>query len=60
MMLQDAVISEAHKICDVLHLPNRNSLNERDLFSNLANFIEYITFCLSAVGLHLLNEVLAD
>ena len=38
MMLQDAVISEVHKICDVLHLPNRN---ERDLFSNLANFIEY-------------------
>jgi len=57
-MLQDAVISEIHKICDVLHFLEIREMSR--IFSNLANLYRglYITFCLSAV--HLLNEVLAD
>jgi len=34
-MLQDAVISELHKICDVLHFLEIHEMNE--IFSNLAN-----------------------
>jgi len=35
-MLQDAVISEVHKICEVLHFLEIREFRERD-FSNLAN-----------------------
>jgi len=55
-MLQDAINSVVHKICDVL-----NFLEIREMIrisSNLANLCSIITFCLSAA--HLLNEVLAD
>jgi len=55
-MLQDVIISEVHKICDVLHF--LEILEMSGIFQTWPTFIEYITFCLSAV--HLLNEVLAD
>ena len=35
-MLQDAIISEVHKICDVLHLLEIREMS--GIFSNLANF----------------------
>ena len=53
-MLQDAVISEIHKIFDVLHF-----LEMLEMSGIFQTFIEaYITFFLLAV--HLLKEVLAD
>ena len=57
-MLKNAVISEVHKICDVLHF--LEACEMRVIFSNLANLyrIGWTTFCLSAM--HLPNEVLAD
>jgi len=60
-MLQDAVISEIHKICrpNVLHFLEIREMS--GIFSNMANlyrYLGYITLCLSAV--HLLNESLAD
>jgi len=55
-MLQDAVISEVHKISDVLHFLEIREM--RGIFKTWPIFIDYITFCLSAM--HLLKEVLAD
>jgi len=57
-MLQHAVISEVHKICDVLHFLEICEMS--GIFQTWPTFIEdtCIAFCLSAV--HLLNEVLAD
>ena len=56
-MVQDAVISEVHKICDVLHFLEIREMSE--ICSNKPSQPLYnITFCLSAV--HLLNEVVAD
>ena len=53
-MLQDAVISEIHKIFDVLHF-----LEILEMSGIFQTFIEaYITFFLLAV--HLLKEVLAN
>ena len=55
-MLQDDVISEVHKIRDVLHFLEIREMSR--IFQSWPTFIEYRTFCLSEV--HLLNKVLAD
>jgi len=51
-MLQEAVISEVHKICGFIFL--RNSKKD-GIFQTCPTVIEYITFCLSAKKLHTLN-----
>jgi len=48
--------NEVHYHCDVLPFLEIREMSE--IFLTWATFIEYITFCLSAV--HWLNEALAD
>jgi len=54
-MMQYAVISEVHKICDVLHFLE---IREMSGIFKPGQPLHNIFLCLSAV--HLLNEVLAD
>src|SRR6218665_259986 len=57
-LLQDAVTSEAHKMCDGLHFLEIREMSR--IFENLANlYIIYNVLSVSS-SLHLLNEVLAD
>ena len=53
---ENDVISEVHKIHDVLHFLEIREMS--GIFQSWPIFIEYKTFCLSEV--HLLNKVLAD
>jgi len=55
-MLQDAVNSEVHKICDVLHFLEIREMS--GFFSNLASL--YCLYNVLPVSSASLNEVLAD